>query len=141
MQKRLFRRNTVRGVALKHLVQQVQPLFVEAYLVGKRLLWEHDVALREEGKFLHLRPLFFRGGASKLEDLLQLLLFIVAGKEGLVVYDLCEDTANRPYVDRGAVVLGAHQHVRRTVPQGDNLVREVFDGDAERTGQTEISEL
>jgi hypothetical protein len=99
------------------------------------------VALREQGKLINAWPLLLTGGASDREDLLELLLLVVAGKEGLVVNNLGEDAADWPDVNWGRVVLGAHQYVGRTVPQSDDFVGEVLDRDSKGTGQAEISKL
>lgn len=75
------------------------------------------------------------------EDAEQFVDFRISRKERVAVDELGEDAADGPDVDRGGVVLGAEEHLRCAIPQGDHLVRVGANGDGERAGQAKVREL
>jgi len=70
----------------------------------------------------HSRPCFLCGRAQELEDTLQLVIHVAAGKQGPAsVSQLGEDAAGTPHVNAGSVELSAEEHIRRAIPQSDHL--------------------
>ena len=76
--------------------------------------------------------------SSADEDLLKLLLLVLAHEEGHAGHDLSKNAPNGPHVNTSRVVLASQQNVRRTVPKRHNLVSEVLDGDSESTREAEV---
>ena len=98
--------NPLSGVALEHLIEQVDAEFVQPWhhlCEGLRLILR--IIWFVEGKVLHLRPCLESRGASALENLHKLVLFVLPGEEWSAGHELCEDAANRPNIDRGVIVL------------------------------------
>ena len=126
----------------EHLFEQVEAVCTESWNVVAQVLL---LILREVGLVLRqLRdagPLVSSRGASDLKDFKKLVILVAAWEEWLLSDDLCEDAADGPDVDRGVVVLGTHEDVGGSVPQGHHFVREVLYRNTEGTGQTEIGEL
>ena len=64
-----------------------------------------------------------------------------AGEQRAAGVHFRHDAPGGPDVDAGVVGPAAQEDVRRAIPQGDDLVGEGVDGDAERAGETEIRQL
>ena len=94
-----------------------------------------------QGQFCEARPLVQVRGASDLKDLRQLVTVVYTSEKRLSVYDFSKDASDGPYIYRRGVVLGTKEDVRGTVPQSDDLVREVLHWDAKGASQTEISQF
>ena len=86
-------------------------------------------------------PQFFNRSAKTFEDFEDLTDLALAVEKRFTVGKLIEYAADGPDVHGSGVVLGAEQNVGRTVPERDDLVREVLDRDSEGTGQTKVREL
>ncbi|KAI9158770.1 Aspartate kinase FUB3 [Paramyrothecium foliicola] len=93
------------------------------------------------GELGDARPVVVGGGADGLADHLDLVQLVVAGHVGGAEDELGEDGADGPDVDGAAVVLGAEEQLRGSVPAGDDVGRHVLVGVGEAAGQTEIGEL
>ena len=61
-------------------------------------------------------PLLYAWSTAYLEDFAELIGVILSGEKRLSVDDFCENTAHRPYIDRGRIILGAEQNIWRSVP-------------------------
>ena len=134
--------DTFCRVALQHFLDQVKALLVKSWnQLRQGLLLEHLAILRVERQLCQANPVFWVGSASYLEDFLQLVSLVLAGKKRFTADDLSENASDGPDVDGGGVVLGAHQDIGRTVPQSHDLVRKVLHWDSEGTRQTEIGQL
>ena len=81
------------------------------------------------------------GRAEELEDEIELVVDLGAGKERLAADHLVEDAADAPHVDVRRVVGGAEEHVGRPVPQSDHLVRVGLGGYGLGARQPEVGEL
>lgn len=53
----------------------------------------------------------------------------------------CEDAADRPHVDSREVVLRPKENIRGSVPQGDDFVSVVSNGDTVTSGKPEICDF
>jgi hypothetical protein len=139
MLKGLLRCNALVRVALKHLVQEVKAFLIKRHKRAETLRGVLLLVLGLNWQLLVARPVFLSGSASNLEDLLQLLTFVLTSEQGLPVYDLGENAAYTPNIDRSGVVLAAHQNIRGAIPQRDDFVGEVFHWNSKSARQTEIS--
>ena len=126
----------------QHLLEEVDTLGTQAWHVLR------DVISDAGGEIVAVAlelgdasPLVCCWRAHNLEDFQQLILFVLAGEEGLLRNELGENAPNGPHVDAGVVVLGAHEDVWRSVPEGDDLMREVLDWNAECSRQAKVSKL
>ena len=81
------------------------------------------------------------GCAHQAEDLLELVLVGGAGEQGAAGVHLGHDAACAPDVDASVVGAGAKEDVGGAVPEGDDLVGEGVDGDAEGAGEAEVGEF
>ena len=75
------------------------------------------------------------------EDLLKLLLLVLAHKEWHAGNYLAEDATHRPHIDASRVVLAPKQDVRCAIPKCNNFVGEVLDWDSECSCEAEVCEL
>lgn len=133
MEKGLLGRNAVRWVTLEHLIKEVETLLIEWHQVTKILCGVHLLVLRLKRQFFVARPVILIRRAPNLEYFLQLLTFVLSRKQGLTVDNLGENAANRPNINRGTVVLTAHQNVGGAIPKSDHLMSEVFHRDSKST--------
>lgn len=81
------------------------------------------------------------GEGHVLEDLEDLVNLGITREERLAGAHLSKDASNRPHVNTRRVLTSTQQNLWRAIPQSDNLVRVCAQGDAERAGKTEISQL
>lgn len=81
------------------------------------------------------------GRAHETENLLQLVLVRGAGEEGAAGVHFGHDAAGGPDVDAGVVGARAEEDIRGAVPEGNDLIGEGVDGDAEGPRKTEIGEF
>lgn len=74
----------------------------------------------------------------ELEYFEYLIDFTVATKESPLLDELGKNTANCPYVNSQTVLFLPQQNFRSAVPQGLNLMRQCFDGDAKGPSKSKI---
>ena len=105
----------------------------------------HAAELGESGleivKAQGIRPVVFVRSTKNLEDFENLVDLRVTHEEWAALNHLCKDAASRPQVDSKGVGFLAEQNFWATVPKCHDLVRIRFDGEAEGTCETKISEL
>lgn len=86
-------------VALEHLVKKVEAKLVKSrHILLKWLRLVQGVIRLVKRKVFHLGPLLKRRSATALEDLHELVLFVLASKEGSASYELSKDASDRPNV-------------------------------------------
>ena len=93
------------------------------------------------GELADARPAALRRRPHDPEDLLELVFVRRAGEQGPSRVHFSHDAAGGPDVDAGVVGSRAEEDVGSAVPEGDDLVGEGVDRNAECSGQTEIREL
>lgn len=82
------------------------------------------------------------GGRSQgLEDLVDLADFGVAFEHRLAPEHLAVDAADRPNVDARSVLGLSEKDLRTAVPQGDDLVGQLGEGDREAAGESEVGDF
>ena len=59
---------------------------------------------------------------THLEDEMKFILDSWSGEERSTRGHLVENAANPPHINRGGVLSGAEENIRRSVPQGHNLI-------------------
>lgn len=64
------------------------------------------------------------GGSKRTEDAEELVNLAIAREERITCQHLSEDATQTPDVDRSGVVSGAQQNLGRSVPQGDDLLKQ-----------------
>ena len=132
---------TIR-VHLQHPAQQVKahvvnPLHKVPQVLPRELV-KVPVVVRQ---LADPGPGLFTGGSHDPKDLFQLVVVRSPLEERSPVVEFSENAPDAPDVNTCVVVPAAHQDVRRTVPEGDDLVRVAPDRDSEGTGQAEVSEF
>lgn len=110
-------------------------------MLAQVLLLELGEVRLVSSKFGDAWPFIRSRSASNLEYFRELVFLIFAREQWSFGYDLCEDASHRPDVDRGVVVLGAHEDIWSSVPKGDYLMGEVFHRNSKGTSQPEICQL
>jgi len=93
------------------------------------------------GELADAGPGALAGRAHDAEDFLELVFVCGAREERAACVHFGHDTAGGPDVDAGVVGAGAEEDVRGAVPEGDDLVGEGVDGDAEGAGEAEVGEF
>ena len=146
-----------RADALRRLVPQHPPHQIDALrpeLGERRPLVERgrlrlreleELRLRQRVRRVrvrhHARPVVGRRRPEERADPQQLVEVVLPGEERDPGDHLEDDAPDGPHVHGGAVVRVPEEHVRRAVPQRDDLVRVLFDGDAEGPPEPEVGDL
>ena len=104
----------------------------------RRPVWERRLVVSQ---ISHTWPDIFVGSSHYPEDSEELVELAIASKKRPLGDHLGEDAANGPDINRGAVLHGAKQDLRGSVPQGDNFFGVGPDRDGESPGQPKVSNL
>lgn len=127
---------------LQHPRDQIQPHLIDLRKEHAQILGRVDVEIGLVfGKLADSRPGAFGGSTHNAEDFLKLVFVGGAGEEGAAGVHFGHDAAGGPDVDAGVVCAGAEEDVRGAVPEGDDLVGEGVNGDAEGAREAEVGEL
>lgn len=95
----VLRGDALGRVALEHLVKQVEALLIQGgHCLLQGLSRVLGVVWLVEREVLHGGPEVQSRGAATLEDLHQLIFFILTSIEGSAVNHLRKDTADRPNI-------------------------------------------
>ena len=134
--------NAVLGTEDKHALQEVDAELVDLREDGTEVLGgvhlEVGLVLGELGD---AGPGALGGGAHYTEDADDLVLVGCAGEQGPTRVHLGHDAAGGPDIDAGVVGAAAEKDVGGAIPEGDDLVGEGVDGDAEGAGEAKIAEF
>ena len=136
------RGNASVGVERDQTGKQIDLEFVQ----GRRMLSHgHAAELRERRfeivQFQSVGPVILVRGTEDLEDLEDLVDLRVAHEERSALDHLSEDAACGPEVDAKTVGLLSEENLRAAVPERDDLVGVRLNWQAERSGQSEVSQL
>ena len=139
MSQRLLGRDTHLRPQLQHATQQVEPERVDLGENQAQVLCGVDVGIGLVfGELGDARPGTLRGRSHQAEDFLELVFVGCAGEEGSAGVHFGHDAASGPDVDAGIVGAAAEEDVGSAVPEGDDLVGEGVDWDAEGAGEPEV---
>ena len=136
------------GLQLHHLSQQIDRLRARPEAVASldQILVAVDFPLRESD--LHLGQIFStlpqlvaNGRAEALKDFEDLSNLRLTVEERLSVGQFVQNAANRPNIDASGVDFASEQHLRGSVPEGNNLMSVAFERQAEAPGQAKVSYL
>lgn len=95
----------------------------------------------EVGQLEGVGPIILVRGAQHFKYFEDLVDFRVSHEEGLLLHHLGENAAGGPQIDTKGVGFLAEEDLRASVPEGHDLVRVSFDGEAKSAGKTEISQF
>ena len=144
MLQRVVRGDPTRRIVLQHLREQVDPRGVKRRHESRKSVRRGRIPRQVGVVFRQVDDAGVVGAggrAEETEDALELIPLRCSRDEGTAVRHLREYATHAPHVHRRAVPPGTHQHVRRAVPQGDDLVRVRPHGYPERAREAEIREL
>ena len=144
--------DALSGLIEKHSLEEVNSIgseLVEGWLrvvrlafrltrVGEFLLGQ---GIRRVGVGHHAGPVLRRRRAQESAYLQQLVEIVLPGEEWDAGDHLQDDAPDGPHINGRPIRGVAEQHIRRAIPQGDYLVRELRDGDTERPPEAEIRQL
>jgi len=119
--QRALRRESLRRIEAEkafHEKSRIRVELSEAIVdrVDARILTHHASVLRPLLQTLMIRPIFVRWRSAKIENQLQLPVWVITHQDSSVIEPLCEHTSDGPHVYRETVVLLSEQQLGRSIP-------------------------
>mmetsp|Transcript_14072 Transcript_14072/g.35873 ORF Transcript_14072/g.35873 Transcript_14072/m.35873 type:complete len:239 (+) Transcript_14072:32-748(+) len=139
--QRLQRADPLRRIHRQHLPQQLTPLLPQPRHDLVQILLPPLRILMPIPQLPHLRPALHPRRPPHLKNRQHLLDLALPGKHRRPRHHLGQNRADGPHVDGGCVVLRAEEDFRGPVPQRDDLVCVLRDGDGEDAAEAEVCDL
>ena len=116
--------NSFLWIKLKHLSQQVgkfwrylrEELF--PFLSGSFWQWFY---ILDSVLIRYVSHIFGRWRSQNWDNSLNLIQKVLSWKQSCFTQQLSRNAANRPYIDRFAILAGIEYNLRSSVPSGDNI--------------------
>lgn len=130
------------GLQSNHTLQQIKTILVQVLSVGGH----RDTLPLREGSFEVWQfecswPVILIRGTLHLEDLEDLVDFRVASEECFSLRHFCENTSDRPNIDRSGILFLTEQDLWCSVPESDNFMSVSLDWETKGSSQSEICQL